>query len=115
MILIKVTTVKNVWFASIGFFNNGFKFQDSIWNGCNVLTMLSVNISDIAVIIIKIIDTHRQLANESIVINIKYVWALPQGQEKEIKQIFWWEVSKIGFSEIFFRWRYQCTFSSEHY
>ena len=32
------------------FFNNGFKFQDSICNGCHDLTMLTVNISDIAII-----------------------------------------------------------------
>ena len=27
------------------FFNHGFKFQDSAYNGCHDLTMLSVNIS----------------------------------------------------------------------
>ena len=27
------------------FFNHGFKFQDSVYNGCHDLTMLSVNIS----------------------------------------------------------------------
>ena len=31
------------------FFKHGFKFQDSICNGCHDLTMLSVNISDIAI------------------------------------------------------------------
>ena len=35
------------------FFNHRFKFQDSICNGCHDLTMLSVNISDIAIITIK--------------------------------------------------------------
>ena len=35
------------------FFNHGFKFQDSVCNGCHVFTMLSVNISDIAIITIK--------------------------------------------------------------
>ena len=36
------------------FFNDGFEFQDSKWNGCHDLTMLSVNISDIAIITVKI-------------------------------------------------------------
>ena len=34
-------------------FNHGFKFQDSVYNGCHDLAMLSVNISDIAIISIK--------------------------------------------------------------
>ena len=32
------------------FFKNGFKFQDLVCIGCHDLTMLSVNISDIAII-----------------------------------------------------------------
>ena len=32
-------------------FNHGFKFQDSLCNGCHVL--ISVNISDIAIITVK--------------------------------------------------------------
>ena len=39
------------WFS-----NHRFKFQDYVCNGCNVLTMLSVNISDITIIIIKNFD-----------------------------------------------------------
>ena len=35
------------------FFNDGFKFRDYVCNGCHDLTMLSVNISDIAIIIFK--------------------------------------------------------------
>ena len=35
------------------FFNHGFKFQDSVCNGCHDLTMFSVNISDIAIITVK--------------------------------------------------------------
>ena len=38
------------------FFNHGFEFQDSVCNGCHVLTMLSVNISDIAIVTIKNVD-----------------------------------------------------------
>ena len=30
-----------------------FKYQDSVFNGCHDLTMLCVNISDIAVITVK--------------------------------------------------------------
>ena len=38
------------------FFNHGFTFQDSIRNGCLVLSMLSINISDIAIIAIRNVD-----------------------------------------------------------
>ena len=38
------------------FFNHGFKFQDSVCNGCHDLTMLSVNINDIAIITVKNVD-----------------------------------------------------------
>ena len=41
-------TICHYWF-----FNHGFKFQDSVCNCCHVLTMLSVNISDITIITIK--------------------------------------------------------------
>ena len=37
-------------------FNHGFKFQDSVCNGCHDSTMLSVNISDIAIVTIKNVD-----------------------------------------------------------
>ena len=35
------------------FFNHGFKFENYVCNGCHDLTMLSVNISDIAIITVK--------------------------------------------------------------
>ena len=38
------------------FSNYGFKFQDSVCNGCHDLTMLSVNIRDIAIISIINVD-----------------------------------------------------------
>ena len=38
------------------FFNHRFKFQDSVCNDCHDLAILSVNISDIAVITIKNVD-----------------------------------------------------------
>ena len=38
------------------FFKQGFEFQDSVCHGCHVLTMLSVNISDIAIITVKNVD-----------------------------------------------------------
>ena len=38
------------------FLNHGFKFQDSLCNGCHGLTMLDVDISDIAIITIKNVD-----------------------------------------------------------
>ena len=35
------------------FFNYGFKFQDYVCNGCHDLSMLWLNISDIAIITVK--------------------------------------------------------------
>ena len=40
-------------FCHYWFFNHGFKFQDPVGNGCHDLTMLSVNICDIAIITVK--------------------------------------------------------------
>ena len=40
------------------FFNHGFKVQDSIYNGCHDLTILSLNIRDIAIITVKNVDYH---------------------------------------------------------
>ena len=37
------------------FFNHGFEFQDSVCNGCHDLAMLKVNISDIAIITVKML------------------------------------------------------------
>ena len=39
-------------------FNHGFKFQDYVCNGCHHFTILSVNISDIAINTVKNVD-HR--------------------------------------------------------
>ena len=41
------------------FFNHGFKFQDSTCNGCHDLKMLSINISDIAIITVQNVDYRR--------------------------------------------------------
>ena len=38
------------------FSNHEFKFQDSVCNGCHDLTMLRLNISDIAIITVKNVD-----------------------------------------------------------
>ena len=35
------------------FYNHGFKFQDSVCTGCHDLTILCLNISDIAIITVK--------------------------------------------------------------
>ena len=37
-------------------FNHGFKFQDSVCNGCHNLTVLNANIRDISIITIKNAD-----------------------------------------------------------
>ena len=38
------------------FFNHEFKFQDSLCNCCHDLTILCLNISDIAIIAVKVVD-----------------------------------------------------------
>ena len=53
MILLKVITVRNVFSATSGFLIIRFKFQNSICNGCHDLTMLCLNISNIAIITVK--------------------------------------------------------------
>ena len=40
------------------FYNHGFEFQNSVCNGCHDLSILSVNISDIAIITVKNVDCH---------------------------------------------------------
>ena len=51
--LLRVITVKNVLCVTC-FFNHGFKFQDSVCNGC-YLTMLCLNLRDIAIILSEIL------------------------------------------------------------
>ena len=52
-------------------FNHGFEFQDSVCNGCHDLTMLSVNINDMAIITIKNVDCRCIIHNsESEAINL---------------------------------------------
>ena len=46
-------------------FNYRFKFQDFVCNGCHDLTMLSVNIRDIAMISIKNVDYRCVIHNIS--------------------------------------------------
>ena len=50
-------------------FNHGFEFQDSVCNGCNNLTMLSVNISNIAITTVKNVD-YRSIIHNSISVAI---------------------------------------------
>ena len=55
---------------SLFLLNYGFKFQDYVCSGCHILTMLSVNTSDIAVITVKNLDyrciTHNISKSEAI-------------------------------------------------
>ena len=47
LILLKVIKVKECMIFHYWFFNHGFKFQDSVCNGCHDLLILSNNMSDI--------------------------------------------------------------------
>ena len=51
--LVKSNNSKECMICHYWFLNHGFEFQDSVCNVCHDLTMLSVNISDIAIITIK--------------------------------------------------------------
>ena len=67
----KVTTGKNLLFAIIDFFfSHGFESQDSVCNGCHDLTMVSVKISNIAIITVNNVDycciTHNIWKSEAI-------------------------------------------------
>ena len=55
---IKSNKSKECMICHYFFFKHGFKFQDSVCNGCHDLTVLSVNISNIATITFKNIDYH---------------------------------------------------------
>ena len=61
--LAKSNSSKECMICHYWLFNHGFEIQDSVCNGCPDLTMLSVNISDIAIITIKNIDYLKILGN----------------------------------------------------
>ena len=63
--LAKGNNSKECMICHYWFFNHGFSFQDSVCNGCHDLTMLSVNISDIAIITDKNVDYHFIINNIS--------------------------------------------------
>ena len=54
--LTKSNSSKECMICHYWFLNHGFKFQDSICNGCHDLTMVSVNINDITIINVKNVD-----------------------------------------------------------
>ena len=51
--LAKSSNSKECMICHYFFFNHRFEFQDSVCYGCHDLTMLSVNISDLAIITVK--------------------------------------------------------------
>ena len=53
LILLRVTNSKTSMIFRYWFSNHGFNFQDYVCNDCHDLTILSVNISDIAIITFK--------------------------------------------------------------
>ena len=54
--LVKVITVTNACFLTIGFLIMGLQFQSFVCNSSHDLTMLCLNISDIALITFKNVD-----------------------------------------------------------
>ena len=61
--LTKSNNSKECMISHYWFFNHGFKFQDSVCNGCRGLSMLRLNISDIAIITVKSVDYRRIIHN----------------------------------------------------
>ena len=57
---------------SLSFCNHGFKFQHFICNGCHDLKMLSVSVSDIAIITVKDVD-YRCIQKQLIYLKILYL------------------------------------------
>ena len=47
------------------FFHHGFKFQDSICNGCHDFTILCLNVNDIIIILVKNVDYYCIIHNVS--------------------------------------------------
>ena len=62
--LAKSNSSKECMICHYWFFNHGFKFQGSVYNGCHDLTILSVNIRDIAITFPKNVD-HRCIIHSS--------------------------------------------------
>ena len=56
---IKIYRSKEFMICHYWFLNHGFKFQDSVWNVCHHLTILCLNISDVAIITVKNVDYHN--------------------------------------------------------
>ena len=54
--LAKSSNSKNCIICHYFFFNHEFKFQDYMCNGCHYLSMMRLNISDIAIITVKNVD-----------------------------------------------------------
>ena len=61
----KECTIYHCWF-----FNYGFKFQNSVCNGCHNLTMLNLNINNIAIITVKGFDYHDIIHENSEAIHL---------------------------------------------
>ena len=64
LMLIIQANQKSVIFVTIGIFfiNKGFKFYPNVYNRCHDLLMMSMNLSKIAILIIKSADYCRLLA-----------------------------------------------------
>ena len=61
----KSNSSKECMICHYWFFNHRLKFQDSIFNSCHDLTMLSVNINHIAIITVKDVNYYIIIHNIS--------------------------------------------------
>ena len=63
--LAKSKNIKECMIYHYWYLNHGFNFQDYVCNGCHNLTMMCLNISNIAIITVKNVDCRRIIYNIS--------------------------------------------------
>ena len=89
--LAKSNKSKKCMICHYWFFHHGFEFQDSVCNDCHDLAILSVNISDIAIITVKNVDCRCMIhsINKSEAINLlkNYVLKIVGIYKKVLSQI----------------------------
>ena len=88
----KSNTTKKCMICHYWLFNHGFKFQDSVCNGCHDLMILCFNRSDIAIITAKNVDCrciiHNINKSEAINLLKNYVFE----NIKKIVRILAWQI-----------------------
>ena len=85
--LAKSNNSKKCMICHYWFFNHKFNFQDHLCNGCHDLTMLSVNIIDIAIITVKNVDCRcviHNITNSEAINRLKHSVLIDRGYISKI-------------------------------